>query len=451
MKRPAANRLFFGWVFVLVLVIMVVPFDLCDGSAVPEKNTYTVPTFRAQDLLQKRGGVGGTAAIRRELETILITTGLLAILVDDDTTDDTDTGIPTAATDPSTSGKDQPKTNRPYNPNKLQTARDLALEGLCHCWSTPPPTPSEDDVDEEKHDPPDTGDCFHLGRDSSASSSGGGGVDSALLSDGMTRRTTFATATLGHANPLSLPQPLPPPIRGEVEYDRSSSSSSSSMIPAMEILRDQVAYVSHLFVQALDDLSASPAAPNNPASRPVPHPEQENPRHVLLETVSGTQFRTWSSIVQASQNLEHFHLYERPAIPRNDTEGPYATHSTSNDPVTAAALEVHADAGLFLAFVPGRACDSSDRDDEEDHFYVQLPNPIRGEPPLLKRAVFPPGSIGIMLGAGAEHWVQRKRPSSHPTSDAWKATRHAVYMPPGHRRAWYGMSTLSSIIPKLFL
>ena len=99
-----------------------------------------------------------------------------------------------------------------------------------------------------------------------------------------------------------------------------------------------------------------------------------------------------------------------------------------------AVLDVHTDAGLFLAFVPGKhyTSDESDEDSDEGDFYVKI-----SDDGALQRAVFAPGSVGVMLGLGAEQWLQTWMPL--------KATRHAVHMEAGASRAWYGMSEFNIV------
>jgi Ctr copper transporter family len=58
--------------------------------------------------------------------------------------------------------------------------------------------------------------------------------------------------------------------------------------------------------------------------------------------------------------------------------------------------------------------------------------------------------VAVMLGAGAEHWLRRIQTgpleeSHSPIVVNLRATRHAVTMPAGQSRAWYGMSTLHNL------
>jgi len=222
------------------------------------------------------------------------------------------------------------------------------------------------------------------------------GVDSAVLADG-TKRTTLATATVGET-PLELPQDI-------------QDACSTKTVHALEQLRDRVAYISHAFVSFLDrQLVLHRAADSN----------NEKASWLLRSQNNNKAYHSIQSIVRASQNLEHFHVYEK--------DNNESNHNKDNK-----VLDVHTDAGLFLAFVPGQQCHSDNDDDHDDSsdFYIQT---MDGS---LQRAVFAPGAVGVMLGVGAEHWL-RHVPAGVPL----RATRHAVRMEPGHhKRAWYGMST----------
>ena len=198
-----------------------------------------------------------------------------------------------------------------------------------------------------------------------------------VMQDGVTIRNTLATATIG-TTPLPLPDNLSTVCNGEGPDE-------------LESLRDQVAKASNAFVQALDRLlyqstSTSPSSTSTLS---------------LLRNQHGGTYSSVASIVKAAVHLEHFHVYSK------------TNHDIKDDD---AALDLHTDAGLFLAFVPGYRCDGG----EDSAFYVN------GSP-----VAFPPNSIAIMLGTGAEHWLQ--------TDLQLRATHHTVKMRPGHR-AWYGMS-----------
>jgi hypothetical protein len=208
------------------------------------------------------------------------------------------------------------------------------------------------------------------------------GLDSSMLSD-QTTRVTLATATVGDT-------PLP--------IDRTSlvddAGCTTNTVQALEDLRDYVAFTSKIFITSLDMVLTT--------NRKTPE--------FILQTNRGENFNSLSSIVKASQNLEHFHVYSKP-----------------EDSSTTFDLDFHTDAGLFLTFVPGMACDvEATTVQPSNDFYLQRDG-------ITYRALFEENSIAIMLGVGAEHWLKT-------TSTTLKATRHAIAISPGQSRAWYGMS-----------
>ena len=214
------------------------------------------------------------------------------------------------------------------------------------------------------------------------------GTNSVTLQDGETRRTTLATATIG-TTPLAL-------TTSSNDASLLQAACGPDTVDALESLRDYVAAASNGFVRALDRL--------------LLHGVAAAGSHLLLRDSYGGSYPTVQSIVKASKHLEHFHYYEKPPHTHNNQE---------------ATLKLHTDAGLFLAFVPGRSCHEPE-EEESQSFFVQ------DEDGILRRAVFPDGAIAVMLGAGAEHWLE--------TSMALRATRHAVHMSAGEARVWYGMS-----------
>ncbi len=197
-----------------------------------------------------------------------------------------------------------------------------------------------------------------------------GGV-SGLLQQGA--RTTVATATVG-----STPLPLPTEI---------AQICGADVADALDALRDQVAMASQAFISAWDQSIRSSRTP-------------------LLRTKHGVEYHLIHDIVKSSTNLEHFHLYSK-------TKGEDGDHD----------LSVHTDAGLFLSFVPALDC----MNEGDSSFFVEDSHGT------LQPVEFPEHAVIIMMGAGAEHWLQ--------SPSKVRATRHAVRMPVGTVRAWYGMST----------
>lgn len=214
------------------------------------------------------------------------------------------------------------------------------------------------------------------------------GADTSLIVDVDTTRSTFATATIGDT-PLSLPT------------DDLQKSCGSETAQAMESLRDHVAMASRAFVSSLDRLRRG----SLPLSQGSP----------VLENTAGQDFYSIASVVRASTNLEHFHLYSR-----RSTEA-----RKSND-----VLPLHTDAGLFLSFIPGLLCGDANDESAGESLLIE----VNG---TLRRAEFRKGTIGIMLGVGAEHWLENMG------SLELHAARHAVEMSPGTSRAWYGTSKLA--------
>mmetsp|Transcript_30756 Transcript_30756/g.46637 ORF Transcript_30756/g.46637 Transcript_30756/m.46637 type:complete len:619 (-) Transcript_30756:40-1896(-) len=193
-----------------------------------------------------------------------------------------------------------------------------------------------------------------------------------------TRRTTLATMTVGMDHPMAF-----------------SDKKCPSMEP-LEELRDVVAETSLQVMKALDDYFF--LGSNN----------------VLLQDKYGKEYSTLSSISRAANQLEHFHLYQQ------------SNSTTSTTAAAAAALDWHTDAGLFLAFVPARTCGTNDIDTS---FWFQ------DEHGISQQAQFDQNSIVFMMGTGMQHWIQQ-------SSSTFKATRHAVRIPAGQTRAWYGMMHL---------
>jgi len=305
--------------------------------------TYEVPRFRISDLRSGRRA--------SDLKHVLRTTGLLALTLDDD----------------EKAG------------HELTTHRTTAFDGLCKCA---------------------------LPRQSSngAPLLSVRGADSATLTDGVTARTTLATATVGYT-------PIPLPAE---ELSQACSSADGSLVDALEGLRDTLADATAAFIDALDGIVSSPT------HHQVPTP--------LLKTATGASYTSVRDVVGASKNLEHMHVYSRDDS-IDDTDE-IMDGANSGD-----ALQLHTDAGLFLSFIPARSCsDIEGFENTPDHSFKVL-DTHDGQ---LKVAVFPQDvpSVAIMLGIGAEQWLNIDQEQNFNL----KATRHKVSMKNGDRRAWYGMS-----------
>eukprot|EP00551_Chaetoceros_affinis_P010194 CAMPEP_0203675228 /NCGR_PEP_ID=MMETSP0090-20130426/19602_1 /ASSEMBLY_ACC=CAM_ASM_001088 /TAXON_ID=426623 /ORGANISM="Chaetoceros affinis, Strain CCMP159" /LENGTH=693 /DNA_ID=CAMNT_0050541355 /DNA_START=232 /DNA_END=2313 /DNA_ORIENTATION=- len=280
--------------------------------------------------------------------------------------------------------------------------------------------------------------------------------DSRTLSDGTTTRSTIATATRGFLEsiPLSLSQTSIDQYCNSNEYTDSSSSSSSrniSVYESLEKVRDYVALASRdVFVPALDRLiqQAAGAATTKTAvsysalnSFTSTSDSSNSPPTPTLLTAKNDkkEYKTISSILNDANHLEHFHLYSK------STREEMTTYNYSHVSASAVddALNWHTDGGLFLAFVPGTSCHDGAVDDS---FHIAVPSDIvtatQTETETESRAVFPRSTkyeitVAIMLGAGAEHWL-----NNTPESLKLRATKHAVKMKGGDVRAWYGMMHL---------
>ena len=220
--------------------------------------------------------------------------------------------------------------------------------------------------------------CMKRASDSFASVQG---FDSALLSD-ETTRVTLATATIGET-------PLPLDIEQLEE-----AGCTPQTVQSLDALRDYVAWASKWFVASLDEVLKT----------------NDIVEEHILQTDTGKNYMSVSTIVKASNNLEHFHVYTKPS-----------------DSMETFDLDFHTDAGLFLTFVPGMECDEEASLSKSNDFYVKIGGSAH-------QAIFQEDAIAVMLGAGAEHWLKSSLPL--------KSTHHAVSIPTGRSRAWYGMSKL---------
>ncbi|CAB9496852.1 mucin 13, cell surface associated [Seminavis robusta] len=252
------------------------------------------------------------------------------------------------------------------------TTKQVALNGLCGC---------QNKIKDEK--------SFHELK----------GADTVLLGDGQTVRSTLATATVGFS-------PLP------LDTPELAAQCGEDTVQAMETLRDQVAQTATVFLSAVDNLLLQAKRQELYTS------SYQKP---LIKTSYGVTYNSISSIVKAATNLEHFHVYSK------NSSSLLSENHSQHEP----ALQVHSDAGLFLAFVPAHSCNSDMATGADQSFLIK--DPADGQ---LKPVAFPPNSIAIMLGAGAEQWLNT------PDTLPLKATRHAVHMQAGQSRAWYGMMHL---------
>jgi len=236
-----------------------------------------------------------------------------------------------------------------------------------------------------------------------------------------TSRTSVATATVGLDHPLPLPKGL-------------EDTCGTDVLDAMEGLRDVVASVSKAFVSALDEVFIK--------SDPVtgrPYSDEFNPRPptTLLRDESGKSYESITDIVKVANHLEHFHVYTHQEGESENSSSDFARNDV--------AWDWHTDAGLFLVFVPAWVCSGSS-DNVDDSFYY------RDTDGTTVRAKFDGGKTAIvMMGQGAQDWLDLRPSKNQPQNLLLKATTHSVRWSepeagfegiPRQRRAWYGMMNL---------
>jgi len=263
------------------------------------------------------------------------------------------------------------------NNDDISSSRSMALNGLCQCYKDFGNTKNNENI-----------------------------VFESPLQNKVVR-TTIGTATVGMSTPLE----LDPVIQ---------TTCGSDVVTAMEDLRDSVAKASEAAMDAIDDIIVGnnflSSSSSSVTTRNKNNNNSNNKKKALLQDIYGKEYPTLLSIAEASNHLEHFHIYEK------------QQQQTSSESLLPSAMDWHTDAGLFLAFVPAYNCNSIDTDDNS--FWFQ--NPSTGEQQQVQ--FDDSNSVVIMMGAGMQHWLS--------TSVPIRATRHAVKMQPGQTRAWYGMMHL---------
>ena len=254
------------------------------------------------------------------------------------------------------------------------------------------------------------------------------GGDKVLLADGLTTRSTLATATMGTDHPLPLPQR---DIRDKCTD--TGTDTGTDTYNSLERARDYVSQAaSEFFVPALDRLIREASASSSGMMNPGDH---ANNNVGILRKKNGFNYSTVSSIIQDSVNLEHFHSYSKKNDIASEDESENENEKVPTRTAIDQALDWHTDGGLFLAFLPAKSCngDSGIDTDTDTSFHLKMYGSNQEV-----RAVFPKKQQGevivaIMLGAGSESWLHT------PPSLKLRATRHAVKMSGGDERAWYGM------------
>ena len=364
---------------------------------------YEVPTFSLSELRQlgesSLSEKKKNTPVAQRLHHVLTTTGLLSIALEDHDTLQSSTGV---------------------------------WQDLCACRHA-----LEDLAAAQQSQPP-------------PDHTTNGGVMHGRLSDGVTWRTTLATATVGSQSPLPL-------IPSWMEWDEaphntngpaSSLCQGPALVAGLEAVRDSVSVATQAFVTAWDALVLEQQH------------QQSSPttRISWLHDATHTSYSSLASIQEAAVHLEHFHVYHKPPLGTNNNQEPETTQSitgnaassrTRHNPPRPASLPWHTDAGLFLSFVPGHTCqeeeEESDQNQASSSDALWIHHPVTGQ---AQPAHFRPHTIGIMLGVGAQEWLSLSSSSSSSFHDAYnyRATKHAVVMEPGQVRAWYGMSTYFSFV-----
>ena len=297
-----------------------------------------------------------------------------------------------------------------------RTSRSVALQGLCQCQE---PYRRENKTKKKSNSQEEEDFLLswpHPHR-----------LVSSIEEPTRTWRSTIATATTGSSLPGDLP----------VEVGETCGASTAR---ALNELRHDVSTVTQAMVQALDRLveghyhqqqEQQQEAPerrsthkeNSKRHRPPllwNAPPKENQDKDEKSPKEKDYYTTIADIQESAVHLEHFHVYEtEPNDPDKDDE---------RKRTTTTALPWHTDAGLLLTFVPAHECDDGASSPSSSSFWYWDATTNR---PVQAR--FPPDSVVVMLGLALPDWLEPTLP--------WHATRHAVYMAPGQRRAWYGKST----------
>jgi hypothetical protein len=206
------------------------------------------------------------------------------------------------------------------------------------------------------------------------------------LSDGTLRRS-FAT-TVEHG--------ILAPISGL----SSAPSECKSFGQESETLRALVDMASSAFVHALDAVCSF--------SEPFESKPQNGEQ---------TQYKSVSDIANHGKHLEHFHLYTK------------QFKESKSEPIT---LEMHTDAGLFIAMTPALNIGESTESEHRTGFFIQLANGDVTYPSA------PRDSLIFMVGQGSKQWLNPKfspKCALRPTPHGVDLKRHDK---PTLTRGWYG-------------
>eukprot|EP00238_Polyblepharides_amylifera_P010688 CAMPEP_0196581494 /NCGR_PEP_ID=MMETSP1081-20130531/33998_1 /TAXON_ID=36882 /ORGANISM="Pyramimonas amylifera, Strain CCMP720" /LENGTH=611 /DNA_ID=CAMNT_0041901747 /DNA_START=266 /DNA_END=2101 /DNA_ORIENTATION=+ len=151
---------------------------------------------------------------------------------------------------------------------------------------------------------------------------------------------------------------------------------------------------------------------------------------LLWEFDHKRSYNSFKDIVENADHLEHFHTYYRPPSVSETTVGGASDTST---------IDLHADQGLFIAFVPSFLVEDSDMDGfakvipgDSGKFYLELLD-------KTQTAVdFGSGDVLVfMLGDGVDQYFNTKVPQDQQLRSA----PHGMTMPKHSEtqaRVWYG-------------
>jgi hypothetical protein len=397
--------------------------DIIDDDV--DVDVYHVPSFTKQELLAffKHNMDDESSLLLEKKENdfynSVSTRGLIAIRMDEAESD--------SKTPSEKNNNDGDLRSDGFYNDEYEDSRRVALSGLCLC------AVQEDYQDDKRHTDNEEP-LFRTVVGPQTQNRDGFRIS----------RTTFATATVSTNLPMRIP------------FTNLTDSCGIKVAQAMESLRESVADASTVFISAIDNLLVKSTSflPSEDETIQRFRGQQGIP---LLHTSAGDTFDTLASIVQSSTHLEHFHVYRKynsTSVPSTATTTADGFSSTSSNNLI---LDVHTDAGLFLAFAPGFNCHSDVAESstasswKNSGLYVQ--DSTRGNLQVsspLKRAIFPRNSVGILIGIGMQNWIQTSSPKISTSSDShpfgnkkiyFHATPHAVYMPTGTAgRSWYGKS-----------
>lgn len=125
-----------------------------------------------------------------------------------------------------------------------------------------------------------------------------------------------------------------------------------------------------------------------------------------IETLNRNPLTSFSQVIRQAKRLDHFHLYR------------------GNSTVHSVALDMHVDAGIFIAFVPPLWKDQNEQ--SNSGLLVQLPS---GQ---VESMELNENTVVIMIGMGARKFLHLP----------FRPVPHFLQVPKGTLRSWYGHMVL---------